>query len=185
MKTKQSILKLYIENNLSDDDLLKLFRAYNGYFGDYEFCDTWDLEELCFSYGTYDIARKIIFGNVNNIVDDVRFDENGNLESIDNYDLYDEMYDYLGDLCNDLLNNWYKISDDIEFINRDLKTLLEHLDCREDELYVRLSDNNIAKDVLINDIPFNEIDDICDVIIICEEVDDDNVVFIELVCNFI
>lgn len=185
MKTKQSILKLYIENNLSDDDLLKLFRAYNGYFGDYEFCDTWDLEELCFSYGTYDMVQKIIFGNVNNTVDDVRFDSNGNLESINDYDLYDEMYDYLGDLCDDLLNNWYRISDDIEFINRDLKTLLEHLDCREDELYVRLSDNDIAKDVLINDIPFNEIDDICDVIIICEEVDDDNFVFIELVCNFI
>ena len=107
------------------------------------------------------------------------------MESIDNYDLYDEMYDYLGDLCNDLLNNWYNISDDIEFINRDLKTLLEHLDCREDELFVRLSDNNIAKDVLIDDIPFNEIVEICDVIIICEEVDDDNFVFIELVCNFI
>ena len=185
MEAKQSILKLYIENNLSDDDLLKLFRAYNGYFGDYEFCKTWDLEDLCFSYGTYDMVRKIIFGNVNNIVDDVRFDENGNLESINDYDLYDEMYDYLGNLCNDLLNNWYEISDDIEFINRDLKTLLEHLDCREYELYVRLSDNDIAKDVLINDIPFNEIDDICDVIIICEEVDDDNFVFIELVCNFI
>lgn len=185
MKAKKSILKLYIENNLSDDDLLKLFRAYNGYFGDYEFCDTWNLEELCFSYGAYDMVQKIIFGNVNNIVDDVRFDENGNLESINDYDLYDEMYDYLGDLCNDLLDNWYNIGDDIEFINRDLKTLLEHLDCQENELYVRLSDNDIAKDVLINDIPFNEIDDVCDVIIICEEVDDDNFVFIELVCNFI
>lgn len=43
----------------------------------------------------------------------------------------------------------------------------------------------LQKMFLINDIPFNEIDDICDVIIICEEVDDDNFVFIELVCNFI
>lgn len=128
MKAKKSILKLYIENNLSDEDLLNLFKAYNNYYGDYEFCETWDLEELCFNYNTYDIAQKIIFGNVNNIVDDVRFDERGNLESVNNYVLYNEMYDYLDDLCNDLLNNWCKISDDIEFINRDLKTLLENLD---------------------------------------------------------
>lgn len=185
MVTKRSILKLYIENNLSDDDLLNLFKTYNNYYGDYEFCETWGLEELCFNYNAYDIAQKIIFGNVDNTIDDVRFDSNENLESVDIYDLYDEMYDYLGDLCNDLLNNWYNISDDIEFINHDLKTLLEHLDCREDELYIRLSDYSIAKDVLINDIPFDEIDFICDVIIICEEVDDDNLVFIELVCNFI
>lgn len=184
METKQSILKLYIENNLSDDDLLRLFRAYNNYYGDYEFCETWDLEELCFNCDTYDIARRIIFGNVNNIVDDVRFDENGNLESVNDYDVYDEMYDYLGDLCNDLLDNWYNISDDIEFIDYDLRALLEHLDCRDDELYIRLNDNNITKDVLISDIDFDKIDNICDVNLICEEVDNDNFVFIELACNF-
>ncbi|WP_459615551.1 hypothetical protein, partial [Enterobacter hormaechei] len=72
-----------------------------------------------------DIAKKIIFGNVNNTVVDVPFDSNGNLESVNDYDLYDEMYDYLGDLCDDLLNNWYHISDDIVFIKRDLKTILE------------------------------------------------------------
>lgn len=184
MVTKRSILKLYIENNLSDDDLLNLFKTYNNYYGDYEFCETWDLEELCFNYNTYDIAQKIIFGNVNNIVDDVRFDGGGNLESIDNYDLYDEMYDYLGDLCNDLLNNWYNIDSEIEFIDYDLRALLEHLDCRDDELYIRLNDNNITKDILISDIDFDKIDDICDVDLICEEIDNDNFVFIELACNF-
>lgn len=184
MNAKESILKLYIENNLSDEDLLNLFKAYDKYSGNYEFCNTWDLEELCFCYNAYDVAKMIINGNVNNVIDDVRFDNNGNLESIDNYDLYDEMYDYLGDLCDDLLSNWYEIDNDIEFIDYDLRILLEHLDCRDDELYIRLNNNDIIKDVLISDIDFDKIDDICDVNLICEEVDNDNFVGIELACNF-
>lgn len=184
MNAKESILKLYIENNLSDEDLLNLFKAYDSYSGNYEFCNTWDLEELCFCYNAYDIAKMIINGNINSVNDDIRFDDGGNLESIDNYDLYDEMYDYLDSLCDDLLSNWYNIDSEIEFIDYDLRALLEHLDCRDDELYIRLNDNNITKDVLISDIDFDKIDDICDVNLICEEVDNDNFVFIELACNF-
>lgn len=104
----EKLLKERIEE-LDNKELLALFRECNGWNGSFEFCKVWDIEELSGYIDTYKMARAIIYGNVTNVVDNVRFNGYGNLETVTDYDLYNECEDNKDELIEWLLDNSYNI----------------------------------------------------------------------------
>lgn len=86
--------------HLSDENLLSLFREANSWDGSFDFCDTYDIDDLVSMMKPTDLVAAIIYGDVTNNVDDVRFNAYGNLETITSCELYDECRYYLDDLVD-------------------------------------------------------------------------------------
>lgn len=113
----------YLEENTSE--LLQACREANSYNGGFEFCDCYeDIEEVCDFMNGYELARAIIYGDVTNVVDPVRFNAYGNLETVNEYELEQEALDYIEDLL-DFIEQYPE-----EITNSDL---LEILEGEEDE----------------------------------------------------
>lgn len=111
-------------NNMDYEELLQLYRECNSYDGYFDFCDIWDIEELCNCYNNdcYKLVISIIYGNVRNVIDYVRFDGYGNLESVDDYDLKQDCYDYIEDLTDWLIDNYHNIDYqyyDLDFLDNE------------------------------------------------------------------
>lgn len=105
----EKLLRERIEE-LDDEMLLSLYRECNEWDGSFDFLDVWELEDLCHNYANaYDIARAIIYGDVRNVIDNVRFNAYGNLETVDDYDLYNECREYIDELIYWLLNTSHHI----------------------------------------------------------------------------
>lgn len=98
-----------IVNRLNDyekSDLLCIYREATCYDASFEFANTFDIDELTYIFGnTSNLVHAIIYGNVTNVVDEVRFDEWGNLESVTEQELYDECKDYVEELAEWLMDN--------------------------------------------------------------------------------
>lgn len=84
--------------NLSNEDLLSLFREADDWDGSFEFCRTYEIEDLVNMLPPIDLVNCIIYGDVNNTIDAVRFNGYGNLETISSCELYDECRYYLDDI---------------------------------------------------------------------------------------
>lgn len=100
----ERLLRERIEE-LDNEELLALFKECNGWDGSFDFTDVWDIEELCSCCDSYEIVRAIIYGDVRNVNDNVRFNSYGNLETVDEYDLYNECEDNIDELIEWLLDN--------------------------------------------------------------------------------
>lgn len=100
----EKLLRERIEE-LDDETLLSLFQECNSWDGYFDFVNTWDIEDLGSCMDTYEIVRAVIYGDVRNVVDNVRFNAYGNLETVTDYQLYNECHDYIEDLINWLLND--------------------------------------------------------------------------------
>ena len=97
-----------IKEWLSDNDEARvaICRDINNYDGSMDEFDTWDIEELCTeSSNTYDIVRAVIYGSVNNIVENVRFDAYGDLETVYQSDLENESESYIDDIVEFIKDN--------------------------------------------------------------------------------
>lgn len=97
-------LKTQLEN-LSDEDLLGLFQEANNCDGSFDFCEAYDIDDLISMMDPRDLANAIIYGDVTNNVDKVRFNAYGNLESITSCELYDECRYYLDELAEWMESN--------------------------------------------------------------------------------
>ena len=87
--------------NKYDDELLAMCQEANSYDGSFDFCQIYDIEELAENMDAYELARAIIYGDVHGVVDPVRFNAYGNLETVNTYMLAQEIKDYyLEDLAN-------------------------------------------------------------------------------------
>lgn len=91
--------------NLSDDDLLRLFREANSWDGSFDFCDTYDIDDLAVTMEPVNLVAAIIYGDVTNNVDDVRFNGYGNLETVTSWELYGECRDNIDELADWLEDN--------------------------------------------------------------------------------
>lgn len=69
------------------------------------------IEELAECMNAYDLARAIIYGDVEGIGDDVRFNGYGNLESVSSYTLEDEALGQIDYIIDDVLE--YNLNIDI------------------------------------------------------------------------
>ena len=106
-----SAIRKYLEEN--GEERLSVCFDINCYDGSMDFCDTWDLEELCnCTEDTLELVRSIVYGEVNNITDDVRYNAYGNLESISNWSLLTESASYIDEIIEFIeLNGIGNLSD--------------------------------------------------------------------------
>lgn len=89
----------YLQENTSE--LLQACREANSYNGQFDFCDYYeDIEEVCDFMSGYELARAIIYGDVTNVIDPVRFNGYGNLENVTEYELEQEALDYIDELLD-------------------------------------------------------------------------------------
>lgn len=104
---KETEIKNYLLNNINV--ALDIARECNSWDGSFEYLDTWDLEELCqCSSDTFEIVRAVVYGNVTNICDDVRYNAYGNLESVSDFDLEYETKEYYIDDIVDVSIDLYE-----------------------------------------------------------------------------
>lgn len=97
--TNREKAKQYLQENTSE--LLQACRDANGYNGQFDFCDYYeDIEEVCDFMSGYELARAIIYGDVTNVIEPVRFNAYGNLENVTEYDLEQEALDYIDELLD-------------------------------------------------------------------------------------
>lgn len=79
----------------------------------FDFCDYYeDIEEVCDFMSGYELARAIIYGDVTNVVDPVRFNAYGNLENVTEYELEQEALDYIEDLLDFMKQHPNEIDND-------------------------------------------------------------------------
>ena len=99
-------------NDYEKNDLLYIYREANSYDGSFEFADTFDVDDLTYIFdNTSNLVHAIIYGNVTNVVDEVRFDECGNLENVTERELYAECEDYVEELAEWLMDNHSNVID--------------------------------------------------------------------------
>ena len=97
MKSKTiEVIKNYLLEN--PEERLQICKEINSYDGSMDFADTTTIEELAEIMDAYDLARAIIYGNVDNVDFDVRFNAYMNLESIYPYDLENESENYIDEI---------------------------------------------------------------------------------------
>ena len=116
-KLQENAIREYLLEN--EEERLDICRSIDSYDGSMDFCNTWDLEELCNnSSDAYEIARSIIYGNVNNVNDDVKYNAYGNLESVSEYDLESESESYIDEIIDFIDSNgtWYIDNTEIDEI---------------------------------------------------------------------
>ena len=102
------------------------------YGGGWEFVDTWDLEELCACYDNhYEVVRAVIYGNVTNCMDDVRYDGYGNLESVTEYDVIDDCLADIDYIIDDFLNTPQVMREYSD--NSDIQDILDSCEDEEEE----------------------------------------------------
>lgn len=101
----------YLQENTSE--LLQACKDANSYNGQFDFCDYYeDIEEVCDFMSGYELARAIIYGDVTNVVDPVRFNAYGNLENVTEYELEQEALDYIEDLLDFMKQHPNEIDND-------------------------------------------------------------------------
>lgn len=91
-------MKTWLEENA--EERLDICKSINSYDGSMDWADTWDLEDLASMVSAYDLARAIIYGEVTNIIDEVRYNGYGNLETVDSYDLEKESENYISEIID-------------------------------------------------------------------------------------
>lgn len=138
-----------IQNNLNEDenneslleqmsqwikdhpkDGLDIARTINSYDGSLDYLDYWENDEEFFN--TYypenamEAVRAACYGDYNYTDDYVRINAYGNLESVDEYGLEDEVQAYSADIVEQLIDNWDRYQDYLEeTLPEEFKTLLK------------------------------------------------------------
>lgn len=91
-------MAMEILNNMNQNLLIELFQEANYVNGSFEFADTHSLEEVCEIMDAYEIAKAIIYGEVDDVNIPVYFDDYGYLRSIDEHELYSACMDNLSEM---------------------------------------------------------------------------------------
>ena len=99
MNTKtQEVIKEYLLENPSER--LQICKDINSHRNSMDFVETTTIQELAETMDAYELARAIIYGEVDNIDFDVRFNGYSNLESVTSYELEDESENYIQEIID-------------------------------------------------------------------------------------
>ena len=99
-----------IADRLVDYDLFNLCREAMSYDGSFDFCDVFDLEDLCgIVNDKYELVCSIVYGDIKNVDDWVRYNAYGNLESVTEHELYTECQDCIGEIAEWLMDNYSNV----------------------------------------------------------------------------
>lgn len=90
----------------SADDLLTLYRDANSWDGSFDWADTFDIEDACDMFADrMELARAIVYGDVTNIVEEVRLNGYGNLETVSAYELEQDASKNTEELAEWIIDN--------------------------------------------------------------------------------
>lgn len=111
-------------NDYDNDDLIELFRSAFNRDGTFDFIDVFsadDINDVMRDNSPYEILCSVFFGNVTSVNDYLRFNAYRNLESVSEYELYNECVDSIDEMADWLMSNYYHIdslySDDYELLD--------------------------------------------------------------------
>ena len=104
---KEASIKEYVENNMTDDELIQLVDMLDSYSGmdGLAAYDMDDIDELLYGKRPSEVALLIFYGDGFNPNEEYfRFDGCGNLESFDKEDYIQELKDSEDDIVNTLMD---------------------------------------------------------------------------------
>ena len=117
MKSKTiEVIKNYLLEN--PEERLQICKEIHSHRNSMDFVEITTIQELAETMNAYELARAIIYGDVDNIDLPVKFDGYANLKSIYICDLENESEDYISEIINYIDD--YGID---EFTNIDLENL--------------------------------------------------------------
>ena len=90
---------------MTDDDLRQVYYEAQAWDGSFDFLDTYDIEDIADMLSGYELARAIIYGDVTNICEPVRFNGYGNLENVSEWEIDSEAQDNIPELAYWLVDN--------------------------------------------------------------------------------
>ena len=109
---EREIVKEYLLEN--PQTIIDIAHEINSWNGSQDWVDAWDLDELASCIKTMELIRAIVYGDVQNIDDMVRYNAYGNLETISDTELEEEAKDNVDsviDYIYDLYPNHIDIYD--------------------------------------------------------------------------
>ena len=104
---KEASIKEYVENNMTDDELIQLVDMLDSYSGmdGLAAYNMDDMDEIMYGKRPSEVALLIFYGNGFNPINDYfRFDGCGNLESFDKEDYIQEIKDCMDDVISTLMD---------------------------------------------------------------------------------
>lgn len=104
---KEASIKEYVENNMTDDELIQLVDMLDSYSGmdGLAAYDMDDIDEILYGKKPSEIVLLMFYGNGFNPINDYfRFDGCGNLESFDKEDYIKEIKDCMDDVVSTLMD---------------------------------------------------------------------------------
>lgn len=104
---KEASIKEYVENNMTDDELIQLVDMLDSYSGmDYLAAYNMDdMDEILYGKTPSEVALLIFYGSGFSPINDYfRFDGCGNLESFDKEDYIQEIKDCMNDVISTLMD---------------------------------------------------------------------------------
>ena len=109
---KYTYIKNYLLNHINV--ISEIVSKVNCLDGSLEFLEYWENDEEFFNNFFYnnpmEAVRTSYFGSYDFSDEHVKFDAYGNLSSANNLEIEQEYKDYIDDIVNSLLDNYYKIS---------------------------------------------------------------------------
>jgi len=104
---KEASIKEYVENNMTDDELIQLVDMLDSYSGmdGLAAYNMDDMDEIMYGKRPSEVALLIFYGNGFSPINDYfRFDGCGNLESFDKEDYIQEIKDCMDDVISTLMD---------------------------------------------------------------------------------
>ena len=100
---------LELLQNLTNSELLSIFREFNSYDGAFDFVDCYENDEyffeLFFANKPMEAVRAVHFGDYRYNDEYVRFDAYGNLKSFDGYELEHDAQDHIEELTSYIIDS--------------------------------------------------------------------------------
>lgn len=117
-------------NEYEGEELFNICREAFSYDGSFDFCDAFDAEDIGDYIDTsdaYNLMCRIVFGNVDNVNDMLRFNAYGNLESVSEWELHRECEDSIDEIADWLMDNSHNV-DSLYEDDKELFDAWEYID---------------------------------------------------------
>ena len=121
-------MKTWLEENA--EERLDICKSINSYDGSMDFSDFTHIEDLAEYTDAYELARSIVYGNVTNIENPVRYNGYANLENVDEYEIEEESENYISEIIDFIDSNGFIniYCDELEEIYNELEEENEDTD---------------------------------------------------------
>lgn len=92
-------IEAWLKDNMDGGELLELMTNADSWDSSFDFVNVYDFEDLAKEMDAYEFGRAIVYGNVTNVTEPVRFNAYANLENVSEYTLEREARERVCDLA--------------------------------------------------------------------------------------